>query len=61
MMAEFQLGYAALDPGRLLISNDTGYNSAWQDFCKSKSEDWKIPSKELETDDQFGFLIKSSR
>jgi len=44
-----------------LISDDTGYNSAWQDFCISKGEDWKILSKELETDDQFGFLIKSSR
>jgi len=60
-MSEFELGYRALDSGGLLISDDIGYNSAWQDFCKSKGEDWKILSKELETDDQFGFLIKSSR
>jgi len=61
MMSEFELGYRALDSGGLLISDDIGYNSAWQDFCKSKGEDWKILSKESETDDQFGFLIKSSK
>ena len=61
MMAEFELGYNALEPGGLLISDDIGYNSAWLDFCNSKNEDSKILSKELETDDQFGFLVKSSR
>ena len=61
MMSEFELGYSALEPGGLLISDDIGYNSAWQGFCKSKGEDWKVLSKELETDNQFGFLIKSSK
>jgi len=60
MMAEFELGYRALDPGGLLISDDIGYNSAWQDFCRSKDGKWKAISKASETADQFGFLIKCS-
>jgi hypothetical protein len=59
MMAEFQLGYHALEPGGLLVSDDIGYNSAWSDFCHSKKEDWTALSKEPNTKDQFGFLIKS--
>src|SRR5439155_1177736 len=31
MMAEFRLGYDALELGGLLISDDIGYNLAWQD------------------------------
>jgi len=61
MMAEFELGYNALEPGGLLISDDIGYNSAWPDFCKSKEEDWRTFSKSSETGDQFGFLLKSSK
>jgi len=61
MMTEFRLAYNALDLGGLLISDDVGYNSAWQDFCRSRSEDWKVISKGLESDDHFGFLMKSHK
>jgi predicted O-methyltransferase YrrM len=60
MMAEFSFGYDALEPGGLLISDDIGYNLAWQDFCDSKKEDWGALSKGLESGDKFAFLIKSS-
>jgi hypothetical protein len=59
MMAEFSLGYDALEPGGLLISDDIGYNSAWQDFCESKEQEWEALSKGKESGDKFGFLIKS--
>jgi cephalosporin hydroxylase len=59
MMAEFRLGYDVLEPGGLLVSDDIGYNSAWSDFCHSKKEDWTALSKEPNTSEQFGFLIKS--
>lgn len=59
MMAEFQLGYDALEPGGLLVFDDIGYNSAWSDFCRSRKEDWTALSKEPNTKDQFSFLIKS--
>jgi hypothetical protein len=60
MMAEFRLGYDALELGGLLISDDIGYNSAWQDFCRSRKEEWKELSKGSDENDRFGFLIKSS-
>ena len=60
MMAEFLLGYDALEPGGLLISDDIGYNSAWQDFCRSRKEEWKELSKGFDKSDRFGFLVKSS-
>jgi predicted O-methyltransferase YrrM len=59
MMAEFSLGFDALEPGGLLISDDIGYNVAWHDFCESKKEDWKALSKGSESGDKFAFLIKS--
>ena len=59
MMAEFSLGYDVLEPGGLLISDDIGYNLAWQDFCELKKEDWGTLSKGPESDDKFGFLVKS--
>jgi len=59
MMAEFSLGYNALESGGLLISDDIGCNLAWQDFCELKNEDWGALSKGSESDDKFGFLIKS--
>jgi hypothetical protein len=61
MMTEFHLGYDALEPGGLLISDDIDYNSAWPDFCHSKGENWKALSKESSTSERFGFLIKSDR
>jgi predicted O-methyltransferase YrrM len=61
MMAEFHLGYSALEPGGLLISDDIDYNSAWFDFCHSKRENWKALSKESISAERFGFLIKSAR
>jgi len=60
MIAEFRLGYDALEPGGLLISDDIGYNLAWQDFCRSRKEEWKEFSKGSDENDRFGFLIKSS-
>ena len=60
MMAEFRLSYDALEPGGLLISDDIEYNSAWKDFCRSKSESWKAIAKGPEPRNLFGFLIKSS-
>jgi hypothetical protein len=59
MMAEFHLGYDALELGGVLVSDDIGYNSAWSDFCHSKNENWKAFSKGRETNSQFAFLIKS--
>ena len=61
MMTEFHLGYDALKPGGLLISDDIDYNSAWLDFCRSKRENWKALSKESSSGERFGFLIKSAR
>ncbi len=61
MMAEFSLGYDALEPGGLLISDDIGYNSAWQDFCELKKENSEALLKGSESDDKFGYLIKSSK
>jgi predicted O-methyltransferase YrrM len=61
MTAEFHLGYDALEPGGLLISDDIDYNSAWSDFCHSKREDWKALSKESSISERFGFLMKSNR
>jgi predicted O-methyltransferase YrrM len=58
MMAEFRLGYDALERGGVLVSDDIGYNSAWSDFCKSKSEKWKAFSKDGEANNQFAFLSK---
>ena len=58
MMAEFRLGYDALEPGGLLISDDVGYNSAWQDFCRSKNREWMSMSKGRQTSDRFSFMIK---
>jgi hypothetical protein len=59
MMAEYCLGYDALEPGGFLISDDVNYNSAWSDFCKSKSQNWKIISKGSgEESGRFAFLIK---
>jgi hypothetical protein len=58
-MAEFNLGYDALEPGGLLISDDIEYNSAWQDFCKAKKQDWETLPRGIESGDKFGFLIKS--
>ncbi len=60
MMAEFRLGYDALEPGGMLISDDIDYNSAWSDFCLSKRESWKALSKGSGTSERFGFLIKSN-
>ena len=60
MIAEFRLSYDALEPGGLLISDDIEYNSAWKDFCRSKSESWKAIAKGPEPRNLFGFLIKSS-
>lgn len=60
MMAEFRLGYDALELGGLLISDDIGYNLAWQDSCRSRKEEWKEISKGSDENDRFGFLIKSS-
>ena len=46
MMTEFRLGYDAMEPGGILVSDDIDYNSAWSDFCQSKKESWKaIPKK----------------
>ena len=59
-MAEFHLGYDALEPGGLLVSDDIDYNSAWSDFCHAKKESWKALSKESSTTARFGFLIKSN-
>jgi hypothetical protein len=59
MMAEFRLGYDALEPRGLLVSDDIGYNSAWSDFCRSKNEKWKAFSKDRETSNLFAFLVKS--
>ncbi len=59
MMAEFRLGYRALEPGGVLVSDDIGYNSAWSDFCKSKNENWKAFSNDRKADKQFAFLTKS--
>src|SRR3989442_4793229 len=61
MMAEFRLGYDALEPGGMLISDDIDYNSAWSDFCLSKRESWKALSKGSGTIERFGLLMKSSR
>jgi hypothetical protein len=61
MMNEFRLGYDALEPGGLMISDDIGYNAAWSDFCQSKRESGKALSKESGTSERFGFLIKSNR
>ncbi len=60
MIAEFRLGYDALEPGGLLISDDIGYNLAWQDFCRSRKVEWEEFSKGSDENDRFGFLIKSS-
>src|SRR5207249_1133315 len=58
MISEFRLGYDALKSGGLMISDDTSYNSAWSDFCKSKNEDWTSISKGQHTSEMFSFLIK---
>jgi hypothetical protein len=60
MMAEYRIGYDALEKSGLLISDDVGYNSAWPDFCKSKKENLRYLSKSSRDEDKFGFLIKSS-
>jgi hypothetical protein len=59
MSAEFRLGYDALEPGGILVSDDIDYNSAWSDFCFSKGENWRSLSKGSGTSERFGFLIKS--
>ena len=60
MMAEYRLGYDALEPGGLLISDDVNYNSAWSDFCKSKNQESKTISKgSVERSGCFAFLIKT--
>jgi hypothetical protein len=59
MIAEYRLGYEALEPDGLLISDDIGYNSAWRDFCEVKKEVWRAFPKGFEAGDQFGFLTKS--
>ena len=59
MMAEFHLGYNALEPRGVLVSDDIGYNSAWSDFCESNKENWKGISKYREAHDKFAFLVKS--
>ena len=61
MSAEFRLGYDALEPGGILVSDDIDYNSAWSDFCFSKGENWRSLSKGSRTSERFGFLIKSNR
>jgi len=61
MAAEFRLGYDAMEPGGLLISDDIDYNSAWSDFCHSNKESWKALSKDSNAGERFGFLIKSNR
>jgi predicted O-methyltransferase YrrM len=61
MMGEFRLGYDALEPGGLMIADDIGYNAAWQDFCRSKNQDWRVLSKGPDALDQFGFLTKSPK
>jgi predicted O-methyltransferase YrrM len=33
MMFEFELGFASLRPGGLLLSDDTHLHTAWDDFC----------------------------
>lgn len=59
MTAEYNLGYDALEPGGLLVSDDVNYNSAWSDFCKSKNQDSKRISKGSgERAGRFAFLIK---
>ena len=60
MMTEFRLGYDAMKPGGILVSDDIDYNSAWSDFCQSKKESWKAIPKESSTGERFGFLIKSN-
>jgi hypothetical protein len=35
MTAEYALGFEALAPGGLLVSDDIGMNEAWGDFCKA--------------------------
>ena len=61
MMAEFRLGYDAMEPGGILVSDDIDYNSAWFDFCHSKKENWTALSKEANASERFAFLIKSNR
>ena len=60
MMAEYRLGYDALEPGGLLVSDDVNYNSAWSDFCKSKNQESKTISKGSgERSGCFAFIIKT--
>jgi len=60
MMAEYRLGYDALEPGGLLVSDDVSYNSAWSNFCKSKNQESKTISKgPEERAGCFAFLIKT--
>ena len=60
MMGEYRLGYDALEPGGLLVSDDVNYNSAWSDFCKSKNQESKTISKSSgERTGRFAFLIKT--
>ncbi len=60
MMAEYRLGYDALEPGGLLVSDDVDYNSAWSNFCKSKNQESKIISKGSgEQAGCFAFPIKT--
>jgi hypothetical protein len=35
MTAEYTLGFEALAPGGLLVSDDIRMNAAWEDFCRS--------------------------
>ncbi len=58
MMAEFDLGYDALQGGGLLISDDVDYNSAWVDFCNSKDLKWTTLSKVKDSSGRFAFAVK---
>src|SRR6266566_7008694 len=59
MLAEYRLGYSALELGGLLISDDIRFNSAWNDFCESNSREFNCLSKSSMPEDKFGFLTKS--
>ncbi len=59
MMAKYRLGYDALQPGGLLVS-DVNYNSAWSNFCKEKNQESKTILKGSgERAGCFAFLSKT--
>jgi cephalosporin hydroxylase len=52
MMAEYNLAWRRIKPGGLLLSDDTGRNEAFIDFCK------KIGKKPLWTEKGYGMLMR---